>query len=183
MEGQFKRLFGHWFYQFAWSYWAECLWPRRSLRMYAHFVQVYDGCWLSKKDQGFLTYNGWPQPWISWIAGSPLFTQFWKNIAFSSPLYAADIQMTLMDQSSGSWNLNSLDSVLTAGMKYPLPGVNTPYCYFGSWKTFFCWHTEDMDLAAINFLHAGKTKYWYSISIGDRPILESEAKLEFPTRI
>lgn len=87
-----------------------------------------------------------------------------------------------MDQSSGSWNLNSLDSVLTEGMKYPLAGVNTPYCYFGSWKSFFCWHTEDMELAAINFLHAGKTKYWYGIQNGDRNILEEEARIQFPQR-
>ena len=108
--------------------------------------------------------------------------QFWKNIAFSSPLYAADVPMTLMDAGSGSWNLNSLDSVLTAGMKFPLPGVNTPYCYFGSWKSFFCWHTEDMDLAAINFLHAGKTKYWYAVRPADRDVVEEEARLEFPAR-
>ena len=62
-------------------------------------------------------------------------------MSFSPPLYAADIHLNLMDHNAGSWNLDKLDSVLTQGMKSQLPGVNTSYCYFGSWKSFFCWHT------------------------------------------
>ena len=97
-------------------------------------------------------------------------------------MYAADIKLTLMDSNSGSWNLNSLNSVLTQGMKQPLAGINTAYCYFGSWKSFFCWHIEDMNLSAINFLHSGKPKYWYGIRVADKQILENEAKLQFPAR-
>jgi jumonji domain-containing protein 2 len=84
-----------------------------------------------------------------------------------------------MDESAGAWNLASLKSVLTMGLKDPLPGVNTPYCYIGSWKTFFCWHTEDMELSAINFLHFGKPKFWYGVCSADRKILEKEAHSHF----
>jgi jumonji domain-containing protein 2 len=51
-----------------------------------------------------------------------------------------------------------LDHVGENGAK--LPGVNTPYLYFGMWKASFCWHTEDMDLYSINYLHTGMPKTW-----------------------
>ena len=97
-------------------------------------------------------------------------------------MYAADIKLNLMDESSGSWNLNSLSSVLSEGMKFPLPGVNTSYCYFGSWKSFFCWHTEDMELSAINFLHEGKPKFWYAVTPSHRKIIENEVRFQFSSK-
>lgn len=84
-------------------------------------------------------------------------TLFWKSLAFSPPLYGADIKMSLMDVDS-SWNLNNLESVLEQGLRSRIPGVNEPYIYIGSWKTFFAWHKEDMDLYSTNFLHTGREK-------------------------
>ncbi|CAB1327123.1 unnamed protein product, partial [Coregonus sp. 'balchen'] len=63
--------------------------------------------------------------------------KYWKNVTFVSPIYGADVPGSLYDE-----------------------GVNTPYLYFGMWKTSFSWHTEDMDLYSINYLHFGEPKSW-----------------------
>jgi jumonji domain-containing protein 2 len=57
------------------------------------------------------------------------------------------------------WNLNKITSLLNFGLKNRIPGVNEPYIYVGSWKTFFAWHKEDLDLCSVNYVHVGKDKY------------------------
>lgn len=102
-------------------------------------------------------------------------------MTFSAPLYGADLLNTLMDESSKAWNLNNLDSLLSdsiVGNK--IRGINTPYCYVGSWKAFFCWHTEDLDLSGINFVHQGKSKFWYAINNMDKKIIHREVEILFP---
>ena len=97
--------------------------------------------------------------------------QFWKNIVFSPPIYGADLLNTLMDNKAGAWNLNKLDSLLNQAIDIKVRGVTSSYCYIGSWKTLFCWHKEDLDLSAINFLHEGKSKFWYTIPASQSHIL------------
>lgn len=74
-------------------------------------------------------------------------------MTYSPPIYAADIPATLMDEASGPWNLNNLDSILKHSLTDKIKGVNESYCYIGAWKAFFSWHKEDLDLAALNFIH------------------------------
>ena len=44
------------------------------------------------------------------------------------------------------WNLSSLDSLLTRGLKKRIPGVNTSYLYFGVWRSFFGWQASRIQI-------------------------------------
>jgi len=61
------------------------------------------------------------------------------------------------------WNINKLGTILdyvNEDYGISIEGVNTAYLYFGMWKTSFAWHTEDMDLYSINYIHEGYPKTW-----------------------
>ncbi|KAG2211062.1 hypothetical protein INT46_008188 [Mucor plumbeus] len=87
---------------------------------------------------------------------------YWRNITFNQPMYGADLLGTLFNSSITSWNPNTLDNTLNK-LNQTLPGVNSPYLYFGMWKATFAWHVEDMDLYSINYIHFGAPKQWYVI--------------------
>uniref|UniRef100_A0A8C5ZXN3 [histone H3]-trimethyl-L-lysine(9) demethylase n=1 Tax=Marmota marmota marmota TaxID=9994 RepID=A0A8C5ZXN3_MARMA len=87
--------------------------------------------------------------------------KYWKNLTFVSPIYGADISGSLYDDDVAQWNIGSLRTILDMVERECgtiIEGVNTPYLYFGMWKTTFAWHTEDMDLYSINYLHFGEPK-------------------------
>jgi len=93
---------------------------------------------------------------------------YWKQLEENNtcPLYAADVNDSLMDDDLHVWNFQSLQTILTEGMEevgLEVKGVNTPYLYFGMWRTTFSWHVEDMDLYGVNYHHYGAPKTWYCI--------------------
>ncbi|XP_075901294.1 lysine (K)-specific demethylase 4A, a isoform X2 [Nelusetta ayraudi] len=109
--------------------------------------------------------------------------KFWKNLTFNPPLYGADVSGTLYDPGVNEWNIGRLNTILDtveseSGIK--IKGVNTPYLYFGMWKSAFAWHTEDMDLYSINYLHFGEPKSWYVVPPEHGKRLERLAKGFFP---
>ncbi|XP_007420033.1 lysine-specific demethylase 4A [Python bivittatus] len=109
--------------------------------------------------------------------------KYWKNLTFNAPIYGADVNGTLYDKHVDEWNIGHLNTILDiveneSGIT--IEGVNTPYLYFGMWKTSFAWHTEDMDLYSINYLHFGEPKSWYSIPPEHGKRLERLAKGFFP---
>ncbi|CAF2737799.1 unnamed protein product [Rotaria sp. Silwood2] len=88
------------------------------------------------------------------------------------------------DKSQKVWNVNNLGTILDDleseyGTK--IEGVNTAYLYFGMWKATFAWHTEDMDLYSINYLHFGAPKQWYVIPPSYGKIFEQFAASRFPS--
>ncbi|KAM3937663.1 lysine-specific demethylase 4C [Leptodactylus fuscus] len=110
--------------------------------------------------------------------------KYWKNLTFVAPIYGADVNGSLYDEDVDEWNISRLNTILdVVGEEcgISIEGVNTPYLYFGMWKTTFAWHTEDMDLYSINYLHFGEPKSWYSIPPEHGKRLERLAQGFFPS--
>ncbi|ETP43407.1 hypothetical protein F442_09836 [Phytophthora nicotianae P10297] len=108
--------------------------------------------------------------------------RFWKGLrgTMDPPTYGADIVSTLFgDADALSWNLNDLNTILR---KIDLPGVTQSMLYFGMWRAMFAFHTEDMDLYSINYVHTGKPKFWYGVPPDAAPQLERAAQSMFPEK-
>ncbi|XP_050717640.1 protein split ends-like isoform X2 [Eriocheir sinensis] len=109
--------------------------------------------------------------------------KYWKNITYVSPIYGADVSGSITNPDVEEWNINKLGSILdyvNEDYGISIDGVNTAYLYFGMWKTTFAWHTEDMDLYSINYLHFGAPKTWYAIPPEHGRRLERLANGFFP---
>ncbi|KAJ3090802.1 hypothetical protein HK102_002622, partial [Quaeritorhiza haematococci] len=122
---------------------------------------------------------------------------YWRNLVYGAPMYGADMMGTLfagVDEEKkeedkgkpkrkvedsatvpGSWNLGRLDNLLTK-LNVVVPGVNSPYLYWGMFKATFAWHVEDMDLYSINYIHFGAPKQWYVIPPGHHKRFERIAR-------
>jgi JmjC domain, hydroxylase len=106
---------------------------------------------------------GWLPPGTSPDDYTPEFCKtlermYWRGCGIGKPaLYGADMAGSLFDDATTEWNVANLPSVLSRllplGAK--VPGVNTPYLYWGMWRATFAWHVEDMDLFSINYIHFG----------------------------
>lgn len=91
---------------------------------------------------------------------------YWDKITDHAGVYGADVSGSISDPDLEHWNIAKLGTILdyvSEDYKMSIEGVNTAYLYFGMWKTTFAWHTEDMDLYSINYLHFGMPKTWYAI--------------------
>jgi [histone H3]-trimethyl-L-lysine9/36 demethylase len=105
--------------------------------------------------------------------------KFWKNIPMNPPLYGADVPGSLFDERVRGWNLKRLTSILSQTLEdndAAIPGVTQPYLYAGSWRSFFAWHTEDLDLHSVNYIHTGACKTWYVIPPAARERFELMAR-------
>ena len=92
--------------------------------------------------------------------------KYWKNVTFNPPIYGADVSGTLYDDDQDVWRIDRLGTILDCvkdDYQTSIEGVTTTYLYFGMWKSSFPWHTEDMDLYSINYLHFGAPKFWYAV--------------------
>lgn len=92
--------------------------------------------------------------------------RYWRTLTFGeAPMYGADMSGTLFTDETKAWNVARLGDLLPklAPSNCEIPGVVSPYLYFGTWRATFAWHVEDADLYSINYLHFGAPKFWYSV--------------------
>lgn len=114
--------------------------------------------------------------------GEELETIYWDNIKNSVPLYGAGTNGSLMD--CHVWNLGRLNSTLDhmkSDCALEIEGINLPFLYYGMWNTSFAWHTEDMDLYSINYLHFCASKTWLAIPPRYGRRFEELARKLFPS--
>ena len=106
--------------------------------------------------------------------------RFWKNVTYSPPMYGADVEASVSDEQCPGWSVPRLNTMLTRTLREKGgtrgAGVVSPYLYFGMWRSFFGWHTEDMDLYSMNMLHFGAPKTWYCVPPEHRQRFEDMAK-------
>uniref|UniRef100_A0A7S2WRG2 JmjC domain-containing protein n=1 Tax=Mucochytrium quahogii TaxID=96639 RepID=A0A7S2WRG2_9STRA len=110
-------------------------------------------------------------------------SQLWKSITSSSTpaMYGGDQAGTIFyNQNADGWNLNQLDTILRVGFgDQEAKGITSSMLYFGMWRSIFAFHTEDMELNSVNFLHYGAPKIWYCIPPGHATRFETLARAEF----
>ncbi|KAG6879106.1 hypothetical protein C0992_005132 [Termitomyces sp. T32_za158] len=136
----------------------------------------------------FDPHKDWLPPNTTAADYTPEFCQilerhYWRNCSLGkSAWYGADTAGTLFTDDTTVWNVGKLPSALSRLLppNQCLPGVNTPYLYFGMWRATFAWHVEDMDLFSINYIHFGAPKFWYAIPQGRAGALEQAMKGFFP---
>lgn len=81
-----------------------------------------------------------------------LLRKYWREMGIgSSAWYGADLKGSLFSPETKNWNTVTLPSLLKRlNLKKPLPGVNTSYLYFGSWRATFPWHVEDVSRSSLS---------------------------------
>lgn len=107
--------------------------------------------------------------------------KFWKSLTTTAtpPLYGSDVEGTLFADSDVPFNVNKLDCLLKkCGVK--LPGITNPMMYVGMWRSFFPFHTEDVNMFSVNVMHIGAPKFWYGIPPSETKRVEILAKGTWP---
>ncbi|GAA5869887.1 hypothetical protein JCM16303_001831 [Sporobolomyces ruberrimus] len=110
--------------------------------------------------------------------------RYWRTLTFGeSPMYGADMAGSLFNDSTTAWNVAHLGDLLPklAPRNCSIPGVVSPYLYFGMWRATFAWHVEDADLYSINYIHFGAPKFWYSVPQEQSEKFERVMEGFFPT--
>lgn len=110
----------------------------------------------------WLPDNTKPEDWTP-EACRDIERRFWKGVGIGEPSwYGADLKGalpsislepllispgTLFPDPKTPWNVAHLPNLLNRlSITKQLPGVNSPYLYFGMWRATFAWHVEDVSV-------------------------------------
>lgn len=74
---------------------------------------------------------------------------------------------------------NSLLQFLKNDPYMHISGITMPWFYFGMLFSTFCWHTEDLYLYSLNYMHDGSPKIWYSISTKEKEKMDEYIKNKY----
>jgi len=74
---------------------------------------------------------------------------------------------------------NSLLQFTKREREKQISGITIPWFYFGMIFSSFCWHTEDLYLYSLNYLHDGSPKIWYGIPIRDKEKMDEYIKSKY----
>jgi histone demethylase JARID1 len=80
-------------------------------------------------------------------------------------------------------NINNLKNSLLQFIKddpeSQISGITVPWLYYGMLYSTFCWHTEDLYLYSLNYMHSGKPKIWYSIPSDQKEKMDDYIKSKY----
>jgi hypothetical protein len=74
---------------------------------------------------------------------------------------------------------NSLLQFLNGKCEEQISGITIPWLYYGMLFSSFCWHTEDLYLYSLNYMHEGASKIWYSISAEHKEKMDEYIKAKY----
>ena len=60
-----------------------------------------------------------------------------------------------------------------------ISGITIPWLYMGMIYSSFCWHTEDLYLYSLNYMHEGAPKIWYTISHTQKEKMDEFIKTKY----
>lgn len=108
----------------------------------------------------------------------------WKDLEIRSqkkcrasnkqPVYAINIRDTLFHEDE-PWNFNnfgSSHSIIHGQQQDRMNGIQNSYVNIGMLYTWFCLHSEDSNLASVNYLHSGEPKHWICVPKSEGPKLQ-----------
>lgn len=112
--------------------------------------------------------------------------EYAADVPLKRYLCPKEINNIIKENSGKNWNLlslnlqkNSLFQFIKDDPETQISGVTIPWFYFGMLYSTFCWHTEDLYLYSMNYLHEGKPKIWYSIPHNQKEKMDNYIKNKY----